>query len=95
MRGFMILGLGAFAAGAAVAVVQQQRSGADEDYGEDPNWPSVPYTRETHPDSPQEQVTVPVEQAPSSPMTESEAGAPGAPAKAEQGQSGGSAAPRQ
>lgn len=65
MRGLLALGVGAFAAGAAVAVVQQRRNRMDDDFGEDPNWPAVPYTHETHPDSPQQAETAPVEEAPS------------------------------
>ncbi|MGI8551065.1 MAG: hypothetical protein ACR2PL_09835 [Dehalococcoidia bacterium] len=61
MKGFLLLGLGAFATGAGVAVVMQRRTRVDDDFGEDPNWPAVPYTAQTHPDSPQEHVTAPVE----------------------------------
>lgn len=73
MRGFLLLGLGAFAAGAAAAVAQQRRLRVADDFGEDPNWPAVPYTAETHPDSPQEQVTAPVQTPPSEPMVETPA----------------------
>jgi hypothetical protein len=57
MKGFLFLGAGAFLAGAAVAVAMDRRSGLDEDFGEDRNWPAVPYTAATHPDSPQERMT--------------------------------------
>ena len=59
MFGFLILGLGSFLTGAAVAVVQQRRSRVDDEYGEDPNWPAVPYTSEAHPSSPQAAATTP------------------------------------
>ena len=88
MRGLFLLGIGAFATGAAVAVVQQRRANVDEDYGEDPNWPSVPYTRETHPDSPQEQVATPAEAAPESPAPVSQAAASGG-SEAKPGDDGG------
>jgi hypothetical protein len=56
MKGFLFLGAGAFLTGAAVAVIMDRRSGLDEDFGEDPNWPAVPYTAATHPNSPQERI---------------------------------------
>lgn len=72
MKGFLVLGVGAFLTGAAVAVAMDRRTGLDEDFGEDPNWPAVPYTAATHPDSPQEQVN-----KPSSPPPPAEAEAGG------------------
>lgn len=64
MKGFLLLGAGAFLAGAATAAVMERRSRVDDEFGEDLNWPAVPYTSATHPDSPQERVTAPVEEAP-------------------------------
>ena len=92
MRGLLLLGIGAFATGAAVAVAQQRRTNVDEDFGEDPSWPSVPYTRETHPDSPQEQVTAAVEETPASPAPANPATAAegGAAAKSSDGSGSGS-----